>query len=227
MRPIIMWLKRENSSKGVRRVPVNVRSLTGQFNGQEFESSLERDLLLLIHYDFGVDWYQSQPLTITYLDHLTKRKRQYTPDLLVTYSTDGRYKERKPLLCEVKYREDMAGQWKQLKPKFKAARAYAKARNWEFKILTEVEIRTPYLSNVKFLLNYRYSDFNENHYRRLASLLDKFGETDPQTLIQAAYTSKNNQGEALWTLWAMVARGWVGCDLNRPLSMTTPIWRDD
>jgi len=220
-----MMLKKENTPKGVRRIPVNVRSLTGQFNGQEFESSLERDLLLLVHYDYGVDWYQSQPLTIIYKDAQNGKKHKYTPDLLVMYRTDGRYKGRKPLLCEVKYREDFADQWKQLKPKIRAARVYARERNWEFKILTETEIRTPYLDNVKFLMNYRYSRFEEHHYDRLVKLLEDFGETTPRLLIQAAYTSENNQGEALWCLWVMVARGWIKCDLNRPLSMNAPIWR--
>lgn len=224
MRPIIMWLKRENTPKGVRRVPINVRSLTGQFNGQEFESSLERDLLLLVHYDFSVDWYQSQPLTIDYIDENGKN-RKYTPDLLIMYHEQALRKGRKPLLCEVKYREDYYGQWRELKRKFKAARAYAKEKGWEFRVLTEREIRTPYLKNVKFLLHYRYATFDENYYNKLMPLLEEFGDTDPRTLTEAAYASKERQGHALWTLWAMLARGWVQCDLNQPLTMKTRIWK--
>lgn len=51
MRLVTTWLKVERTANGVRRIPVNVRSLTGTVNGQEFESSLERDLLLLVHWD--------------------------------------------------------------------------------------------------------------------------------------------------------------------------------
>ncbi len=111
MRLVNSWLKIEKSSGAGRRIPTNVRSLTGIVNGQEFESSLERDLLLLVHWDYGVDWYQSQPVKIDYLDALGER-RSYTPDLLVSYRSDGAHGiehgvARRPLLCEVKYSSDL------------------------------------------------------------------------------------------------------------------------
>ena len=151
MRLVTSWLKTERTLEGVRRIPLNVRSLTGSVNGQGFESSLERDLLLLVHWDHEVEWYQSQPVKIEYTDSQGKR-RSYTPDLLVSYRTinnpDQPPKTRKPLLCEVKYREDFAKQWKVLKPKFRAARVYAKANGYEFRVVTEREIRTDYLTLV-------------------------------------------------------------------------------
>ncbi len=208
----------------VRHIPTNVRSLTGQFNGQEFESSLERDLLLLVHFDYGVDSYETQPVTIEYLDPKSGKRRTYTPDLLVTYLTDHHGQPLKPRLYEVKYREDLAQHWKTLKPKFKAARAYAKEHGWVFQIMTDKEIRTPYLDNVKFLLRYRDTEPDESHTARLIKALDQLQETDPQTLIRAASPSEIEQGEALWALWAMVARGWIHCDLRSPLTMATRIW---
>lgn len=68
MRLVTSWLKIERTNTAVRRIPINVRSLTGEVNGQEFESSLERDLLLLVHWDHEVEWYQSQPVKIEYAD---------------------------------------------------------------------------------------------------------------------------------------------------------------
>jgi hypothetical protein len=170
MRLVTTWLKVERTEKGARRIPINVRSLTGTVNGQEFESSLERDLLLLVHWDIGVEWYQSQPVKIDYVDS-EGGQRSYTPDLLVSYratKTSGQPSEtRKPLLCEVKYRADYAEQWKLLKPKFRAARAYAKEMGYEFRVMTEVEIRTEYLKNIQFLWSYRYADFHQHHYEKL------------------------------------------------------------
>ena len=211
----------------VRRIPTNVRSLTGQFNGQEFESSLERDLLLLVHYDYGVDWYEAQPVTIEYKDPESGKPRTYTPDLLVGYLPDEHGEQRCPSLYEVKYREDLAEQWKVLKPKYKAARAYAREHGWVFQIMTDKEIRTPYLDNVKFLLRYRDTEPDESRAARLSEALERLQETDPQTLIMTAYRSEAEQGEALWTLWAMVAWGWILCDLHSPLTMTTRIWRPE
>lgn len=227
MRLVTSWLKKEHTPKGVRRVPINVRSLTGTVNGQEFESSLERDLLLLAHWDYEVDWYQSQPVKIEFFDSEGKA-RTYTPDLLISYRTiklRGKPpKTRKPLLCEVKYREDLIAQRPILKPKFRAARAYAKANGYEFRVLTELEIRTEYLKNVQFLWSYRFAYFHLHHYEMINFVLREMEETDPATLLMACYSSETLRGEALWTLWCMIARRWIQCDLHMPLTMQTRIW---
>lgn len=229
MRLVNSWLKIEKTSGGVRRIPTNVRSLTGTVNGQEFESSLERDLLLLVHWDYEVDWYQSQPVKIEYFDAQGK-PRSYTPDLLITYCYDHDNKQlnvRKPLLCEVKYRGDLTKQKDQLKLKFKAARAYAKSQGYEFRVLTEREIRTDYLKNVQFLWSYRHADFHSHHYDKLRLALEKLEETSISKLLEVCYSSKELRGEALWTLWCMIARLWVKCDLTIPLSMQSTIWVDE
>lgn len=229
MRLVTTWLKVERTPDGVRRIPLNVRSLTGTVNGQEFESSLERDLLLLVHWDHEVDWYQSQPVKIEYADSKGKL-RNYTPDLLVSYRTinhSGQPKKtRKPLLCEVKYRKDFAEQWVELKPKFRAARAYAKAHGYEFRVLTEREIRTEYFKNIQFLWSYRFASFHPHHYEKLKAVLSEMEETNSTTLLDACYSSQTLRGEALWTLWCMIARGWIKCDLHKPLTMQTRIWTD-
>ena len=230
MRLVTSWLKIETTPAGVRRVPINVRSLTGTVNGQEFESSLERDLLLLVHWDYEVLWYQSQPVKIEYVDALGKA-RTYTPDLLVTYKAIPQNRgepavTRKPLLCEVKYRVDLIKQRELLKPKFRAARDYASANNYEFRAMTEREIRTEYLKNVQFLWSYRFAEFHQRHYEKIDMVMHEMEETDPATLLEACYASKTLRGEGLWTLWCMIARSWIKCDLNKPLNMQTRIWME-
>lgn len=227
MRLMVTRLKNEGIPTGVRRIPINVRSLTGEVNGQEFESSLERDLLLLAHWDNEVEWYQSQPVRIDYVDALGNA-RNYTPDLLVSYKTiqhpGQSTSTRKPLLCEVKYRKDFAENWKELKPKFRAALAYAKANSYEFRVFTEREIRTDYLKNIQFLWRYRIAPFHPDHHEKLMAVMSEMGESDPGALLDACYTTKILRGEALWTLWCMIARGELKCDLHNPLSMKTQIW---
>lgn len=225
MRLVTSWLKIEDTPQGVRRIPLNVRSLTGSVLGQEFESSLERDLLLLVHWDNEVEWYQSQPVRIDYFDS-KNISRNYTPDLLISYrkKNSKEVADRKPLLSEVKYRADLAKDWKILKPKFKAARAYSKAKGYEFRIFTEKEIRTPYLKNIQFLWSYRFAHFHSHHYTKLYTTLEELGETDITTLLECCYRSQMRRDEALWTLWCMVASNWVKCDLTIPLKMNTRIW---
>src|SRR6266699_1506223 len=77
----------------VRSVPKNYRSLTGLIPNTRtqsmtaFESSLERDFLLLLDFDPDVEFYEEQPVKITYHDE-SGRRRIYTPDVLVRYRID-------------------------------------------------------------------------------------------------------------------------------------------
>lgn len=230
MRLVISHLRREMTSQGVRTIPINVRSLTGDIGGQQFESSLERDVHLLTHWDYRVDWYQVQPVKIDYVEKGGKA-RHYTPDLLVMYSKDflvpDTGKPKRPVLAEIKYREALAKDWKSLKPKFRAARVYARERDWDFVILTEREVRKPLLKNIQFLWRYRFADFDTHHCQCLTDTLKILEESDPKTLLEVTYRSQTLRNEALWTLWCMVARGWVGCNLSEPLMMTSRIWRNE
>lgn len=131
MRPINSYLRQAMTDHGVRRIPTNVRSLTGDVLGHEFESSLERDALLLVHWDHQVDWYRTQPLTIDFVDE-NGGQRKYTPDLLISYRKET---VRRPTLCEIKYRADLAKNWRLLKRKFLAARRYAEQQNWDFLLI--------------------------------------------------------------------------------------------
>lgn len=70
----------------VRKIGINTRSVTGRhgFSGQQYESTLERDLLDLLEFDYNVDRYETQPLIITYVGG-DGRIHRYTPDVLVLY----------------------------------------------------------------------------------------------------------------------------------------------
>jgi TnsA-like endonuclease N terminal len=121
-----------------------------------YESRLEHDFMKLVEFDPCVSHYVEQPVRIEFTD-ATGSPRTYTPDILVSYHPNqDPAQNTKPLLVEIKYRKDLFKNWADLKPRFRAARRYAREQGWEFRIITEVEIRTPYLKNVLFLLGYRY-----------------------------------------------------------------------
>src|SRR3989442_12552544 len=100
-----------------RIVPKNYRNLTGlDYNSRTaamaaFESSLERDLLLLLDFDPDVESFEEQPVKITYYDDYGRR-HTYTPDVLVRYRGDiTSASVLTPVLCEVKYRDDLRQHW--------------------------------------------------------------------------------------------------------------------
>jgi len=217
----------------VRRIPKNSRSITGLVASNklqrmaEFESSLERDLILLIEFDLNVDYYEEQPLVIDYVDS-NGEERIYTPDIFVRYRNDiVPAKWMLPSLYEVKYRRDLFANWKELKPKYRAARAYAKTKGWRFNIITEQEIRTPYLQNIKFLLPYRRLSFDWSEQEFLLSKLKDMREINPEALLLACYREPINRAKLIPIMWHLVSISMIGVDLRLPLTMHSRIWSLD
>jgi hypothetical protein len=192
-----------------------------------FESSLERDLLLLCEFDLNVARYEEQPVCIEYVDE-NGTSRTYTPDLLITYRSDiVPAKWMRPILGEVKYRADLKGDWPNLRRKFKAGRVFAQERGWEFRVLTETDLRTPLLDNARFLLPFRRQPRNAAHEELLLDWLHEFQQSDPETLLAACCRDPESRAGLIPTLWRLIADRRVWCDLSKPLTMRSTIWEVD
>lgn len=191
----------------------------------QYESSLERDLLHLLDFDNCVEFYCEQPVTIEYMH--AGVVRHYTPDVLAYYRNDLEASATvKPTLYEVKYRADLWRNWAELKPRFMAALRYADQQGWRFKLLTEREIRTDYLTNVQFLR--QYTGPGEQVFQvdqhLLMSLLRDARLTTGEELLLMATDDRTKRAELLYTLWSLVAVGLISCDLTRKLSLQTELW---
>lgn len=213
-----------------RELKMNYRSLTGTIPSQKnntsntFESSLERDFIYLLEYDFHVSNYFEQPVTIYYEDSLGK-KRHYTPDFLVHYNNRGNLKKnKKPLLCEIKYREELKANWENYKERFKAAKEYGKANGYEFKIFTENEIRTDLLLNAKFLSPFINADFNEAHFHLILNKMRDLIQSSPKEILLVCTDNKKLHPELLYTIWYMISNGFLQFDKMNKLNMNTEIW---
>ncbi len=209
----------------VRQIGIQTRSMTGVVPDLgQFESSLERDFMELIRFDKNIELYTPQPLVISYIDKDNK-KRSYTPDGLVEYRTDILpAKEMKPVLCEIKYRADFRADWKNLMPRFRAAKVFANERGWDFQVFTEVEIRTPYLKNVRFLSGYLSVSYEIDLQETILEKLSDLRESDPQTIMFILFRDKWMRASALPTLWYLIAMKRIGCELSEPLTMNSRIW---
>lgn len=214
--------------KPVRKIPKNYRNVTGiaahaKANGQAmYESTLERDFLTTLEFSPEIESYVVQPVTLEWVDEQNMTK-SYTPDIFVLFSKrNGARKQ--PLLCEIKYRQDLLKDWDQLRPKFKAAIHFAKAQDWRFKIITECEVRDTYFHNAQFLLHHRNPIPDANVMQLLYDKLEDMREATPAALIRAVYKDEWNQAKALWVLWYMVATFQIGADLHSRIHMNSPIW---
>jgi len=217
----------------VRSIPKNGRSLTGRVIDRRrhvaiaFESALERDFYVLLEFDPEVTQFEEQPVTVPYRDPMGV-SRTYTPDVLVHYQPERTDSGDAPaVLYEVKYRDDLRAHWRDYKPKFKAARHYARLQGWRFRLITEREIRTPYLKNAKFLRPYRDRPVDSGDCQCVLAKLGALGEADPEGLLTTLSTERWERARLLPVLWHLIAVRRAGADLSVPLTMRSRLWSVD
>ncbi len=200
-------------------------------DSQAAESSLEHDFLLQLSFDHRVRSICVQPITIRW-ETEDGCEHSHTPDVAVTYSDEA--KERDPslktTLFQVKYRQTLRLNWKDLKPGLRGALAWSKMHGFRFLIVSEREIRTQALINIQFLRKYRQSRFpadtspdglTQLHVREV---LYRMRTATPQVLLDTLASDKSEQAKLLPWIWYLVTCRLIGCDLRSPITMGTPIW---
>jgi hypothetical protein len=206
---------------------------------KSFESPLERDFLILMDFDWTVSSFYHQPVKIRFSGP-DGSPRTYVPDVLVFYDIKGvPNKWRKPLLAEIKTKVDLAHRRNEYSLKFKAAEKFAKRRGWEFRVLTEDDIRTPFLSNARFLRQFRDCHPPLDQHGLLISTLKDLDETTPIRLIDEACLHRERDPEYLEpikaadpearamlirSMWHLVCMGIIKTDYHAKLTMESPIW---
>lgn len=206
----------------VRRIGLCYRSVSGRVpmgagrRAVAVESTLERDFALLQRFDPEVALVEEQPVRIEYRD-AGGAPRRYVPDFLVRYATPNRA----PKLVEVKFSTDPALVAGQLEARFAAARSYASQRGWGFTVATELDIRTPRLANVTFLLPFRGRAPIPTARAHLLIALGAKPEPIGALAGKIAEAMGCNRAQVLPTLWGMVARREIRADLDQPLTMNS------
>ena len=105
---------------------------------------------------------------------------------------------------------------------------FCKLHGWHFKLITELEIHTDYLCNVRFLLPYQQNGLSGEYSEAYMTLLDEslreLKKSTPKQLIQQTFQDEYNQAKLLPVLWYLIAERKIGADLNQPLTMQSAIW---
>lgn len=212
-----------------RKIGIGRRSLTGLMAKGKvkgpgpFESALERDFFILLEFDREVSSWHPQPVTISVGSVPGRRATKFTPDVAVEYHKDRIYPGRPICLFEVKYRDELRRDWAELKPRLKAGFRYAKSKGWRFKIVTEIEIRTPRLANAKFFLPYgRFMAPGEDASRVLA-VLEREGISTPERLVALCSSDNVEKARYLTTVWILVAAGIIEVDFDQEVNMASSI----
>jgi hypothetical protein len=202
----------------VRKIPKNYLCVTGSFasrkNGRMggFESILEKEYMLLLDFNDSVERFEEQPVTVP-VPGITNG---YTPDILVHFWPDPATGHVHPaLLTEVKHSDDLKKNAEKYAPKFAAATQYAVERGWEFRITTEKDIRTPRLTNLKFLREYRNITPAEDDCDRIGRLMEEAdGTSSLQNLLAELAGTDDEQLYWLPVIWNLVLMRRLITDLD-------------
>lgn len=184
-----------------------------------FESLLERDYMLLLEFDDTVEKFEEQPVKIPF----KKGVKPYVPDLLVHYSKSK--KRHNPDLVEVKHTRDLEKNKEKYIPKHEQARQFAKSRNWDFKVVTEIEIRAEKLKTIKFLREYLHIEPDGNDVKKILKAFDDIsGPIELDHLLESICASDTEKLYTIPTIWHLVVTGRLEIDFDQPITDKTLIF---
>lgn len=151
----------------VRKVSNHGGNVIGRFPSVKmkrmiaFESLIERDYLYLLDYDPDVEWFEEQPLTIEY-QHEGKILH-YTPDFHLVEQARDTLIECKP---------DKLVDTDENRRKFAVAHDWCRQRGWEFRVVTDLQVRAGFrLQNIKLLTRYARQAVDPDTRGRIYALL--------------------------------------------------------
>lgn len=209
-----------------REIGPTRRSVSGVyiFRGETaipHESSLERDFLIRTEFFLDVLQVLPQPVRIPFTA-ANGRQYFYTPDFLVTYRPT-RQGHRKPVLVEVKPKEQWRRHWRKWRPKWKAAIRYAKEHDWKFQIRDETRIRDTVLQNIRFLAPYKRMRLQGEDGQRIIATLGSMGPT-PMRAVLEQHRAGTRHDQAAAILWHLVAIRQLDCEITGPMNGHTKLW---
>ncbi len=191
----------------------------------EYESTLERDFIYRTEFFIHVLDVIPQPVSIEFKAG-NGRIRTYTPDFLVYFRLGNREYPTypKPMLVEVKPRDEWKRHWRAWSPKWKAAITHAKQEDWYFRIKDESRIRDQALANIQWLRRFKRTQLDPCLTDEILEDLWQLGSAQASLLVSRHFG--NHQClDGFRHIWALLAQRHLQCDISRaPLHGSTELW---
>jgi hypothetical protein len=211
-----MSFKRKPPGGNTRRVRSMGRNLRGVITNKvgrpvQFESWLERSLILRLDRDPDVLDYQSQPEPFRFTDE-DGRRRSYTPDFKV-WRQDGAIEIHEVTLSKRRVRPD-------IRRREQAAEEICRPRGWQYIVHTECSLPDQCeLTNLLALVGYRPTIYaNQSVIRATYDYLTRVQTVPFDKLVrQLAPLLKLSEAEVTATLCYLLWHGEVQTDLSRLL----------
>lgn len=184
----------------------------------KFESLLEKDYIHLLEFDSDVLSYIEQPIPIEYTHY--NKKYKYTPDFKVIRKNKIQIIEIKPY---EKYKRILADVNK--RKKYDAALNYCNYKGYEFKIITDKDIRTGYLlKNIKYLYMYSTINVPENEKEYILKTVSSNISISINELINKLTTNDYLKIQYQRYIYSLLYSHELSTDLTNVISLESKLW---
>jgi len=208
-----------------RKIGYVHNSISGYFSQPgkrsiNFESKLEKDFLTMISFNNQVEDIIEQPFTIEY--EYDGKLRRYTPDFLVFFKNNGVYT--KPLLVEVKRREELIEKFAEFKPKFKAAITYSNQEDYFFKIYDQKRIYGTYFENIELVKRYRRNEYPVLEREKIIDYLSSSIKSTIDNILVYLHNEYPSQNMAFGHICQLLELKILSTDFKTPIHKNSVVW---
>lgn len=205
-----------------RKIKKSYISCTGYFASRKnnrqmaFESTLERDVFMMLEFDNDVTSYEEQPFTMKYA--LNGRATKYTPDAMVAYN-DGTKK-----VFEVKYQDDIDTD-EDLQQKLSTVKdAIWQQYAMSFETYSDRNIDDVYLENCKFLYKFAFMKADEDVRARITALVRTYSNgISVKEILDKLAPGKDDQLRILPFIWLIVLGNTGLVNMHKKLTINTKL----
>lgn len=186
-----------------------------------YESTLERDLIIVHAFREDVEDIVAQPITIPFVKNGVTYK--YTPDFFIKFVENV---DRPSMIIEVKPHDLWQANWREWSDKWKTMRRYCKNNGYTFRIYDESRIRNIALANINLLMKFRNSAIEKEDQEAVLEQVQLMGTTTIDYLLTRFYAGSLLRNHGLRVIYHLLATKQLKFDLSVEISDLTEMWVD-
>jgi hypothetical protein len=209
--------------KQVRKIKPTRMSVSGRYpyksDSVPYESTLERDLIIVHAFRDDVKDIVAQPITIPFVKNgITYR---YTPDFFIEFIEDA---DRPNMIIEVKPYDLWRENWRDWSDKWKTMQRYCKDNGYVFRIYDESRIRNTALDNINSLNAFKNYAIEKEDQEAVLEQVKLMGTTTIDYLLTRFYTGSLLRNHGLRVLYHLLATKKLKFNLFLKINDLTEVW---
>lgn len=211
--------------KQVRKIKPTRMSVSGRYpyksDSIPYESTLERDLIIVHAFREDVKDIVAQPITIPFVKNGITYK--YTPDFFIEFIKDA---DRPNMIIEVKPSDLWRENWRDWSDKWKAMQRYCKDNGYVFRIYDESRIRNTALDNINSLNAFKNYAIEKEDKEAVLEQVKLMGTTTIDYLLTRFYTGTLLRNHGLRVIYHLLATKKLKFYLFLKINDLTEVWVD-